>query len=140
MNDFIIFLDIDGVLNLEWKEVWDIESVSNLNKLIEITGGRIVVTSTWRANPTLNICEVFKNQGIISEVYSTTPILSDDRGLEINEWLEKNPTENYLIIDDKIGDILPYHPESKIIKTSFESGIDQSKLVESLQKYKDLLF
>ena len=141
MNDFIIFLDIDGVLNLEWKEKWDKTSIENLNKFIEISGGRLVITSTWRANPMIDLEQIFKSQGIIGDIISSTPILSEDRGLEINEWLNKHPSysDNYLIIDDKVNDILPYHPWAKIIQTSFKSGISDHKLVECLEKYMKML-
>lgn len=60
----IIFLDFDGVLNSQdwynrrenqnlshfddWGETFDPIAVDNLRKLIEQTGAKIVVTSTWR--------------------------------------------------------------------------------------------
>lgn len=45
-------------------------------------------------------------------------ILSD-RGIEITEWLSRHPgVESYVILDDEIEDIKPFHPNN-YVKTDF---------------------
>lgn len=47
-------------------------------------------------------------------------ILSD-RGIEISEWLSRHPeVESYVILDDEIEDIKPFHPNN-YVKTDFYS-------------------
>lgn len=136
----VIFLDIDGVLNCqtayengycEYIEKNDISypqfyppSKSFLNKLIEETGAKIVISSTWRHSGLDFMRKVWDGEGMSGEIIDITPTLrihelSLPRGLEIDVWLEKHGfshifwseegqleyikksgIENYLIIDD----------------------------------------
>ena len=116
----IIFLDIDGVLNHQnWfsrrhKEVdqndvvshypfyeFDPESVEQLNRIIDETGAKVVVSSTWRLGRTITqLQEILDRVGFIGEIVGITPHLScklpyEDkggytipRGCEIDWWLK----------------------------------------------------
>ena len=120
--DKIIFLDIDGVLNhQDWyvkrqKEInkddvvshypfyeFDPESVNQLNRIIEETGAKVVVSSTWRIGRTPNqLQEILDRVGFVGEVIDTTPHFhakgTDNdgekigytipRGCEIDWWLD----------------------------------------------------
>lgn len=109
----IIFLDIDGVLAPAGKSLprntLDKDLVQNLNELLQETGAKVVISSTWRK--TLDIAEleaIFKAHGFTGEIIGTTPILKEYytvRGNEIYKWMKDRniPTSdytNYLIIDD----------------------------------------
>ena len=113
----VIFLDIDGVLNSvqssigEGGKSYDYEGLSRtgvglLEKLCELTGAKIVVSSTWRSDGHEAIAGAFAVCGwrsiIMSKtVVGTTPHLSKARGHEIQNWLESTPSaSNYVIIDD----------------------------------------
>lgn len=143
----IIFLDIDGVLNCEyaykqgeckyvewtddngnkqhhqsfcsWSKDW-------LNRLIEYTDAKIVVSSTWRREGLTWLRKVWEIEGMKGEIIDITPSLrgfvdgySTPRGVEIDIWLksrgfqhinwsseeqkkvmDKSGIESYLIIDD----------------------------------------
>lgn len=118
----IIFLDIDGVLNHQnWfsrrhKEVnqndvvshypfyeFDPESVEQLNRIINETGAKVVVSSTWRLGRTITqLQEILDRVGFIGEVIDKTPNFhakgTDNdgerigytipRGCEIDWWLK----------------------------------------------------
>ena len=118
----IIFLDIDGVLNHQnWfsrrhKEVnqndvvshypfyeFDPESVEQLNRIIDETGAKVVVSSTWRLGRTITqLQEILDRVGFIGEVIDKTPNFhakgTDNdgerigytipRGCEIDWWLD----------------------------------------------------
>ena len=69
MEQPVIFLDFDGVLNTEqyqawlaiegkpkkdaWGPLFDPRAVANLQKIVEATDARIVISSSWRYIPTL---------------------------------------------------------------------------------------
>lgn len=78
-KQFIIFLDIDGVLNLNWSNKWDEKSIHNLNRISDITNCSYVITSTWRANPDINLEDVFIKQNITGKILGITNILAEDR-------------------------------------------------------------
>ena len=128
----IIFLDIDGVLNsrlyyesprydynkdsvdpLE-RKLSDIDpkSIEFLNDLIEKTGAKVVITSTWRRYYTIvELSELFKKRGFVGEILDKTPTCGSDclRGNEILRWVKENETligrhyhefNDYVILDD----------------------------------------
>ena len=134
----IIFLDIDGVLNsdLHYQQVdrnlpyekksFNIQLVNNLNSITDKTGAKIVLSSTWRKNRSLDdLKELFKRVGITGELIDKTPVLEFDpvvdmsvpRGCEIQLWINENKNllstnilnwKDYVIIDDD-SDMLYWH-------------------------------
>lgn len=142
----IIFLDIDGVLNcetayrsgeckyVEWTypsgeedhhQSFYSRSKNLLNCLIEETGAKIVISSTWRHSGLEFMKRVWEIEGMSGEIIGITPSLrsknfSIPRGCEIEyylqkelnfshinwsvstqqEYIDKSGVENYIIIDD----------------------------------------
>ena len=113
----IMFLDIDGVLNHETGyrngnckpyemnghiyEAFDPTSKELLNKLIELTGADIVISSSWRSDGLGAMQELWSHENMLGEVIGITPSLpavfsasldclgstSMPRGIEIDAWL-----------------------------------------------------
>ena len=95
----VIFLDVDGVLNsdeyfdkvrnLKIKGIEnqiDVEKIKLLKKAVDETGAKVVLSSSWRF--TLNeqpLRDLLSRYGI--GVYSRTPYIDWERGLEIKKWL-----------------------------------------------------
>ena len=142
----IIFLDIDGVLNCEsayrngecqYQEwIWEdgrkdhyqrfcVRSKELLNKLIDETGAKIVISSTWRHSGIEFMKKVWEMEEMSGEIIGITPSLRTKglripRGMEIayqlnndllfqhinwdkviqQEYVDKSGVENYIIIDD----------------------------------------
>lgn len=137
----LIFLDIDGVLNCEsafksglnHKETSDGQSYCEfgrdqaalINRLIDETGAKVVISSTWRRMGMEAMLEIWKDHGMSGEIIGLTPILRDSvkfnvpRGCEIDTWLDErgfthinwsralqdrviasSGIETYVIIDD----------------------------------------
>ena len=119
----VIFLDIDGVLNHEnfYESRFNTEiypngfgtyplcefcpeSVDNLNKILEETGAKIVISSSWRFNE--NIDTILSVVGVKQTIFDKTPYLgikygSLCRGKEIQDYLDNHPEiDDYVIIDD----------------------------------------
>lgn len=120
----VIFLDIDGVLN-SWASCYKIttEKLQLLNNLIEQTGAKIVISSSWRIgskdvkefldknfskrtfrldnfkDATNRECieNIFYNDNIIG----LTDTFGPNRGDEIQRWLDSHGNiETYVILDD----------------------------------------
>lgn len=148
-NKKIIFLDIDGVLrtyksDLEWSRkinepvyhgtnrLFSKELVDNLNEVIYLTGAKIVITSNWRIYLSLEeLQKIFRDRGVIGEVIGKTglghlkpgsPIPLGNRGLEISDWLDRNPIRKYVIIDDQVSDIINVFTNWKVIKVNPQVG------------------
>jgi hypothetical protein len=107
----VIFTDIDGVLNPHWRKKWSKSAIILYNKICKEFDLRVVITSTWRTNHTIEqLQKIFTEQGIEIPIYDYTPHLDqEDRGLEIRQWLMENvDCIDWVIIDDKTSDIEPH--------------------------------
>lgn len=126
----IIFTDIDGVLNPHWKNKWSKIAIDQYNKICRDFDLTIVVTSTWRINHTIEeLQEIFTNQGIERPIYDYTPLIDQvDRGLEIKEWLSKNECENWVVIDDKISNIVKH--VDNVVQTRSWIGLSRDEYSE----------
>lgn len=98
----IIFLDIDGVLNViptghdEHGAKFHPHFEENLKYIIEQTGAKIVVSSSWRTCGLKEIQRMWKERGLAGEVIDATPSLYLKRGGCIVFWNDKperHPTE-----------------------------------------------
>ena len=159
----IIFLDIDGVLNgystlslLCWriskflriekfykKHRIDpfgihITKVKRLVKIINETGAKVVMTSSWRFRYQKYCYDILEDINNTNTDYYDSDIAKlynlfekyniqvigftasgPTRGQEINDWLESHSgIKSYVILDDENSDIIPYVDSSRFIQTS----------------------
>ena len=144
----IIFQDFDGVLNShKWiganqhlfkaQQLFmhtdvDPEAVARLQRIVDATGAKVVVSSTWRLfNSLASLRATLAKAGFDGEVIGKTPQLGGPRGLEIQEWLNNNgPIESFVILDDD-SDMV--HLKNKLVQTSFDDGL-QDEHVEAAIK------
>jgi hypothetical protein len=117
----VVFLDVDGVLNSQeavnagrtsqnskltgndwWANLIDPMAVQRLNRLLEQTGAKVVVTSTWRINAGVRWLQaVLEQRGFQGEVVSVTPRLHGlPRKEEIEAWLQIMRPTAYVVLDD----------------------------------------
>jgi len=114
----IIFLDIDGVLNVysqghdQYGAIFHTHFMENLKTIVDETDAKIVISSSWRVNGIDEMRSMWRDRGLAGEVVDITPDLyfvysgptGDDnycRGDEIKLWLENNPEITvYVILDD----------------------------------------
>lgn len=133
----LIFLDIDGVLNDEKSiqarsagaDGWKPEAVDQLKRVIEETGAKIVISSTWKLGIKLaaegvddsrtELKKGFKFFNLPAWIGVTpTRFSNDHRGVEIKWYLEKYPEiTKYVIVDDRT-DMLD-EQEPFFVKTEF---------------------
>lgn len=165
----VVFLDIDGVLNHEDWYVkrhsivdahsiksqypfyeFDPESVAHLNSIVERTGCKVVVSSTWRLGRSIEeLSSILEKCGFKGEIIDKTPHFHADkfsvpRGCEIEWWLKQkgfqrinwsreeqektlasSQVKNYVILDDDSDMLLSQ--QEHFVKTSWKSGLSQEK-------------
>lgn len=145
----IIFLDIDGVFNsTAWEQtdtyrngsyptnMFDPNTVSLFNQIINETEAKVVITSTWRLKFSLDeLRELFSSVGIQCDVIDVTPNLKEGqnfilRGNEILKWCRDNKAilgvkyidyTDYAIIDDN-SDML-YWQAKNFFQTDSQCGL-----------------
>lgn len=126
----------------------DDRAIANLNRIVDETGCKIVLSSSWRClwNPSENerTIEALKLKGFKYDFYGMTPRIpqrdfGQERGIEIQAWidkeLEKNEIESYVILDDD-NDMLPEQMNNFILINNQYglADIDVFKAIEILNK------
>ena len=142
----VLMLDIDGVLttvSTKWK-TFHPDCVKALKRVIETTGAKIVLSSSWRhgfidwrteehrlVNPNEAIPvmkELFADCGLPAEaLIDKTPFCkSEHRGDEISKWLEIHSkelgVEQYVVLDDDPA-VDPHH--AHFVQTSWGDGMNE---------------
>ena len=119
VNILMNFVDTDD-RNIKHKlTMLDDRAIANLNRIIEETGCKVVLSSSWRScvEDENTLTEyLLKLKGFKYELYDVTPRLwfndfSIRRGEEIQLWMdkesEKNEIESFVILDDVDFYMLP---------------------------------
>ncbi len=120
----IIFLDIDGVLKDFGTTQWWKGCIHTLNVLTRELNLKFVITSTWRAKYSIEeLQSIFLEQGIIGKIVGYTPVLCQDRGFEITEYMKANPVSDWICLDDKISDIKDYIDPDNIYECHIVKGL-----------------
>ncbi len=160
----IIFLDIDGVLatsdtyseagsGLDDHALISKDCINALNKLVEQTDAKVVITSAWRYGRDTEYFQLLlSDRGFVGEVIDMTPkwnqykdnigikttgdldfFWQHERGNEINMWLRnKNKIKSFIIIDDESSDIYPLFPNHLLV-TSMEQGFGKEHVNEAIK-------
>lgn len=179
----VIFLDIDGVLNHEeWyksgraREAYlatnktdikaynfDPESWKWVQKLIDETCAKIVLSSSWRCYDLAATIEEYKNTAfkpIIDNIVGVTPsVMSRNRGEEINrffdivngnitqnlpqaiEWLKQHPLETLSATGEKIEQYVIFDDDTDVtnnqkphfVHIDFWNGIQEKDYIKAKQ-------
>ena len=117
-NRVLNFIDTNDENTEHTLTMIDDRAIANLNRIIEETGCKVVLSSSWRSSmESENVFTqyILKLKGFKYELYDVTPILwhkefGTQRGEEIQSWMNKesenNEIESYVILDDD-SDMLP---------------------------------
>ena len=137
----VIFLDVDGVLNNMYSKSRcqgytgiDIDKVERLKEIVDATGAKIVLSSTWRLGYNKDghrlkkhgdyLKRKFDKVGVV--LYSVTPDLGKNgyyRGREIKQWIMDcgEEIERFVIIDDEMYDFNEQRLIENWLATSYYS-------------------
>ncbi len=126
----VIFLDIDGVLNCDktpnprkFPYIVDKKLLVRLKKLLDRTGAKVVLSSTWRCDPV----------GLFAAKHWGVPFIDvcpdkprSSRCREITSWLADHPkVTRFVVIDDEdheLDDLPLFQPSSR---TGITQGISK---------------
>ena len=155
-DKYCVSLDIPMEI-LEGKDYhrcqFDPRLVFNFIRLLEFckeNNIHIVISSTWRMGTEVEDWNRFFNKHfgrtsgykLDNLVVGLTPVDGRDRGLQIQTEIEVvDLTQNtdkdleYLILDDDINDITPYHKAENIIKVDPTKGLDNNTLDKIFKKF-----
>lgn len=135
----VLFLDIDGVLNIangvyERGKLYK-PAVINLEYLLnKIPELKIVISSSWRHKGIDEVRNMLKESGIdprkIIDITGNEQSEDerDHRGFQVECWLKKHPeVKNFAILDDQ-SDFVPL--KNKLVKTNSYEGLTQRKVEE----------
>ena len=142
----VIFLDIDGVLNSRKYDLTrdyaqntniDETRLPLLKEIVDVTGAKIVLSSTWRMHWNENAKECSESGNYLNacfekfglKIYGKTPILARNtpRKDEIEAWLRETDEEieSFVILDDYAfgwGNLA-----ERLVKTSAHVGFGLEK-------------
>ena len=148
----VIFVDVDGVLNCatttkrlacshEFPLV-DTRKVLRLRDIVERTGAKLVLSSTWRlgALPGSFYLEREALRELAAEFrrvrcplwFDVTPYLPRaKRWQEINAWLMNHDTDDFIILDDVRVELNPF--EDKLVLTDPREGLTKERAELAIQ-------
>lgn len=125
-NQKLLFLDIDGVLNrhqyneMSQSNSVDPDCVARLNRILNATDARIVLSSAWRymligkAMSLVGFDYLLRTHGVVANrLVGRTPADEEitERGWQIHQWRkEHDHCGRYVVIDDMDLHISPLHP------------------------------
>jgi len=108
-GDKIVFLDVDGVLHSYFatveSQLFRRDCMQRLKKIVEATGCKIVLSSSWRATPErkATVNRHLQSYGIAA-VMDSTRLRGNEylRHEDILHWVKQNPRigERWVAIDD----------------------------------------
>lgn len=163
--DNFLFLDADGVFNTIENKLLSKDNrqlnidgcvfptiyykpqlVRNINALCDRYNLKVVFSSTWRQDYELPYMkQLFKYIGFTCQLvdYTTTENLPHDienndlRGLQIQQWLEKNIYADYIVIDDMFG-AGGYQHADRFIHVDNMSGFDYTAYKLAINKFDNI--
>lgn len=140
-----IFLDLDGVV------AWCLygvpaagrlrrECVEQLERIVQATGAKVVVSSTWRLGSIFSpawLGEQLRPFGFTGQIIGATPSLPNEhRGAEIQAWIDAQPVatrpRKLVVLEDaeELGAL-----ESSCVRTNYDKGLtatDASRAIRML--------
>ena len=144
----ILFLDCDGVLNNRdslngdaphfgdattcW--VVGIAQMELLKEIVDRTGCKIVLSSTWRLydQGRIQLMRFFVKAGIDPTiVIGKTSLIGTERHKEIEKWLKEHPCDNFVIVDDDPDACIEGH----FVQTKFKEGLTREKTDDILSLF-----
>lgn len=148
----IIFLDVDGVLNImsnsyrtfmkPYGQHIEPHLVQRLNYLMEKTDARIVVSSSWKADM-IDLEKQIVEQGFKywDRVIDITPYGHNGmRGKQIEQWLNEYEHDEYVVLEDEptdvCGSMCNVIPKENVIHVDMNEGLTHQNIVDAI----DILF
>lgn len=141
---YLIFLDIDGVLNSlpfhNWNGELPLEEdkIEMLNNLLGEVDAALVISSSWRKWKSLDLFKrEFSEAGFdySERIVNKTPALPRNiRSEEIKLYLKDRSYESYVAIDDRdLNNIDIDASPINLVQTDSQAGLTKDKCKESIR-------
>ena len=143
----VIFLDIDGVLinrRDASRNTADPRCIEQLNRITDMTGAKIVVSSSWRHYGLQKITLILRQWGVTGDIIDITPSLEyvqvhKKRRCEIMHWMDNREDyswlgDTFVVIDDEPGAFFSKHT----VMPDFETGLEETcadEAISILERY-----
>lgn len=137
----VLFLDIDGVLNIEAGDTptymttgrhMELHLIDIFNMFLDEYPIDIVISSSWRDDME-DLQRQLKKNGFRhwGRVIGATSYNFDTRGKVILEYLRKNNIENYIVLDDFPEAITcePDIDQTRVVVTSRYTGLSEANIL-----------
>jgi len=150
----LLFLDVDGVLNIMSSSYYT-NSYENLgNDSIEphlmarlefildrVKDLDIVLSSSWDIK---KFTKVLKQNRFkyLHRLIGKTCNNKEHRGNQILDWIEKDPVKHYVVLEDEVDDVCGDKcnsiPKDKVIEVDMNQGLSHSNAVDAVIKLNSL--
>lgn len=141
----VVFLDIDGVLNSAKTNFHriDPELVSHLNWLLDQSGAKVVVSSTWRMFVTMpdeliragldreRLAPDWRTPDATFVQRGSEVVIADERGHEIQDWLTRHEECVGFVILDDANDMA--HLVDRLVQTDHMVGLTMADARRALE-------
>jgi len=147
----VIFLDVDGVLNFAKSEARSPSGyigiaeacVKRLRKIVDQTNAKVVLTSTWKKEWSMNLEEctpegVYLTKKLVRHgihILSKTTDGIVNRGEGIHNWLlQHDNVTNWIVLDDDIfSDYEQFQIYPHLVLTEFSTGLQDEHVTQAIQ-------
>lgn len=130
----VIFLDIDGVLNNSFSKTQapsgvigiDSDKVKRLRQIVEATGAKLVLTSSWKTDQGEDRDYMLRKLGRERlHVLMHTVDDGKNRWEGIRRWIGRygENMESYIILDDELYEDYFTDPDKKILRPEVEEHL-----------------
>jgi hypothetical protein len=137
----VIFLDIDGVLNNIYSKTRapsgvigiDDDKVKRLRKIVEATGAKLVLTSTWKKDTGEDRDYMLRKLGREKlHILMHTVDEGRNRWEGIRRWMDRYGTnlEAYVILDDELFPDYYSDPANKILRPEVKDHLVRTELFD----------
>ena len=150
----VIFLDVDGVLNIMSNSYYSCSFLNNGNDPIElhlmkrlefilerVPDANIVISSAWGYKQLIIKLKMHRFK-YIERIIDETPRGHTLRGDQIKEWLDNNQVSNYVVIEDEISDVCGDKcstiPINHVVEVDMNEGLSHKNTIDAIMKLNDI--
>ena len=144
----ILFLDVDGVLNI-MSSTYHSHSYTTLGTdpiephlanrlefiLERVPDLEIIVSSSWGTKQLIRKLEQMRFK-YINRIVGRTPRTKQHRGEQILDWLKVNPECDYTVLEDEIADVCGDKcniiPKDYVIEVDMDEGLSHINTIETV--------
>jgi hypothetical protein len=154
----IIFLDVDGVLNMHsesyYSSAWvnlgsdtvEVHLMKRLEYLVEeIPDAHIIISSAWQESELKRVLNKLRFKYVDKILGRTPRHTHNNRGDQINEWLDTTLLNvlDYVVLEDEVSDVCGERcssvPKNKVVETDMHEGLSHKDVLRAIDIIKGII-